>query len=405
MPTLIHFGAGNIGRAVIAPIFLDAGYEVIFVDVDEDVVKRINEVRHYRIVERQSGQDDVTVDVGPVSAVNGLRVDDVVSLIAGSDLVSTSVGGGALKHVAPVIARGITARRARAPGRTLDVIVAENLRDGAEVMTRLISDSLDGDCDWLDRVGVSAASIERAVPLMSSQERAEDLLRVICEPATGLIIDRKAFRGAVPAATDLTAVDDIRAYIDRKILIFNMAHAATAYVGNLHDPGLVTISDAIQVPEVKQRVRDCIAESATGLAGAYAHAYDMSDLLHYGDQLLGRFANEALRDTMTRVGRDLMRKLSRGDRMLGAMLSAAHQNCPCSGLAYALRAAFEFRRTDGEALRSDTEFLEHADHLGISGALTGLCGLRESDALDSRVMREIEQITLQAAGGLSPPCD
>ena len=59
------------------------------------------------------------------------------------------------------------------------------------------------------------------------------------------------------------------------------------------------------------------------------------------------------------------------------------------GKDYYFLSEEEFKKRLG-----NNEFLEHADHLGISGALTGLCGLRESDALDSRVMREIEQVTL-----------
>ena len=32
MPLYVHFGAGNIGRALAGPVFSRAGYEVVFVD-------------------------------------------------------------------------------------------------------------------------------------------------------------------------------------------------------------------------------------------------------------------------------------------------------------------------------------------------------------------------------------
>ena len=34
----LHFGAGNIGRGFIAPVLQENDYEVVFVDVDKDLI-------------------------------------------------------------------------------------------------------------------------------------------------------------------------------------------------------------------------------------------------------------------------------------------------------------------------------------------------------------------------------
>ena len=45
----IQFGAGNIGRGFTAQLFTESGYEVVFVDVVDEIVRLINERRSYPI--------------------------------------------------------------------------------------------------------------------------------------------------------------------------------------------------------------------------------------------------------------------------------------------------------------------------------------------------------------------
>ena len=48
MPKIaLHFGAGNIGRGFITPILQENGYEVVLVDVDSDLVNKLNTDQEY----------------------------------------------------------------------------------------------------------------------------------------------------------------------------------------------------------------------------------------------------------------------------------------------------------------------------------------------------------------------
>ena len=50
MKLAVHFGAGNIGRGFVAPILQANDYRVVFVDVNTDLVKQINEERRYTVI-------------------------------------------------------------------------------------------------------------------------------------------------------------------------------------------------------------------------------------------------------------------------------------------------------------------------------------------------------------------
>ena len=45
----LHFGAGNIGRGFIAPVLQENDYEVVFVDVDKDLINKINTLKEYKV--------------------------------------------------------------------------------------------------------------------------------------------------------------------------------------------------------------------------------------------------------------------------------------------------------------------------------------------------------------------
>ena len=49
MKLAIHFGAGNIGRGFIAPVLQDNNYEVIFVDVNKQLIEQINLLKEYKV--------------------------------------------------------------------------------------------------------------------------------------------------------------------------------------------------------------------------------------------------------------------------------------------------------------------------------------------------------------------
>lgn len=130
MKRLVQWGAGNIGRSFIGQIFARNGYDVVFIDIDTTLVNLLNERRSYT-VEIVSDTVQETIEVQNVSAVDGTNQAAVISAIVHADVLSVSVGKTVLPKIAPLLAQAIVERYLHYPSYPLDVIIAENIHDGA----------------------------------------------------------------------------------------------------------------------------------------------------------------------------------------------------------------------------------------------------------------------------------
>jgi mannitol-1-phosphate 5-dehydrogenase len=391
MPTLVQFGAGNIGRSFIGQLFATSGYEVIFIDVAKPLVEALNARREYNIVIKRSSAADEVLTIRNVYALDGNDHAAVAEAVADTDYVATSVGLGALPHIFPVLARGIELRAQRYPGRPLDIIIAENIHDGARYFRQSLEELLPPGFPLAENVGLVETSIGKMVPIMRKEDLATDPLLLFAEEYNELIVDKHGFRGLLPQIPTLNPVENIKAYVDRKLFIHNLGHAAAAYFGFSQSPGTRYIWQALELPGLASKVRTAMRQSAAALVREYPNDLTLASLEGHIDDLLRRFANKALGDTIYRVGRDLYRKLARNDRLIGAILLAARHDLPYSVIAEAVRAAISFRAVDeeGRLYPRDTEFIANEVPKGLAGILRDVCGLRESDVIDREVIARI----------------
>ena len=384
MKKLIQFGAGNIGRSFIGQLFARSGYEVVFVDVSDTLVRVLNEKKEYRLVVKRNDRDDEVIPVRNVRAVNGNDSIVVAREIADADCIATSVGKNALRFVFPNLARGIALREKIFPGRTLDIIIAENIHGGSAFFSKELSSLLGAEFRFAERVGLVETSIGKMVPIMRAQDLETDPLWVFAEEYNELIVDGTGFRGSLPDIPSLKPVDDIGAYVDRKLYIHNMGHAAAAYLGHARDASLVFIWEALEIPEVFANVERAMKQSAAALLAEYPAVFTRGTLEAHIADLLYRFGNRALGDTIFRVGRDLERKLDKSDRLIGAALLAEKHGLPWDGIAGAIEAAVEFRGTDesGNLFPADFAFVSKAAGKTVEEIL------REAGRLDAGVPAE-----------------
>ncbi len=100
-------------------------------------------------------------------------------------------------------------------------------------------------------------------------------------------------------------------------------------------------------------------ESANVLLNLYPEDFTIEDLTVHIDDLLSRFSNEYLGDTIFRIGCDLFRKLGVEDRFTGVIQHALDNGLAYDKILYAYVCGYHFRATDeqGKLFPGDAEFL------------------------------------------------
>ena len=382
MPLYVHFGAGNIGRALAGVIFSRAGYEVVFVDAVPEIVEALHRRRSYRVVVKDTLPPGAA-DAFDVTGVDGIAVQDaeaVKAAVARADLIGTAVGAAHLPGVLKAIAAGVPAR----DGKPVSILFCENLHGLSAMARETLALHLPPGFPLAERVGLVETSIGKMVPLMPLEVRKRDPLEVWGEAYNAIIADRNGFVGPVPdGVAGLELKNCFQAYVDRKLYIHNLGHATCACHGFLK--GYRLICDAVSDAEVQAETRTVMMGSARALQRRYPAELTASGLTEHVEDLLRRFGNRALGDTVFRVGRDLPRKLAPGDRFIGGLRLVQEEGGDVAPVCRAIAAALRFAATDeaGQPFPPDAAFRERFSREGAA-ALCGHCGfdpVRDADVL------------------------
>lgn len=371
----VMYGGGNIGRGFIGATLSQSGYAVTFIDVAEPVVKALRE-KHCYPVRYVSGEGSEDVWIQNVTAVNGNDTEAAAEAIASCDIMATAVGARILKFIVPNIIAGLRKRWARTDA-PLNIIICENLNDANKILEGMLKAQLsEEEQNVFDaRVGLVEASIGRMVPVQTEEMKDGDPMRVCVERYGFLSVDLDAFKGPVPEISNLVPYAPFDFYIKRKLFIHNMGHATCAYLGGYI--GRKYIYQAIDDPEILSIVENAMLESAMALHKKYGVELDQL-LLHITD-LLGRFRNEALKDTCKRVGGDPARKLGAADRLIGAGLLCLEQGITPAYIAVgAAGAVYRYLNETGTEQSMDA----------AGQVLAEVSGLRENHPLAELVLTQ-----------------
>ena len=331
----VIFGAGNVGRGLLGQVFSEAGLEVVFVDVADQLIAALNHDRGYlHITVDNDSRHEVVIT--PVRAVRADDPDAVREALLDAAVAATCVGSRVLPAVCRTIAPALLAR-IRAGRPPLNLLLAENLHGAAaKVHDWLQEAEPELNDSLLAGVGLVSTSIGRMIPAPGAAIARRGVAAIEVEPYRFLPIDASAVRGDFPTipAVVVDPTVDFDFYSDRKLFLHNMGHAACAYLGRLC--GDTYVWQTIARPELRAIVRGAMLESMCALASHYRRP--AGPLLDHVDDLLHRFANRALGDTNERVGRDPRRKLAAEDRFVGAIALCRQEGIAARHISVGLAA-------------------------------------------------------------------
>lgn len=377
----VIYGAGSIGRGFIGQLFSESGFEVVFIDQNKELIDRLNERKSYpiRFVKDTRNWE---ISVLHVRGVWSSDMEAVLDEISTTDVMATSVGKNVLPAIAPVIASALKLRWERSVDTPLNIIVCENMVQANVYLGELIAGHLTGSETALFRkkTGMVETCIGRNVPVMSPRLQDGDPLRVIAEDYSELPIDRSSWLGGLLKIKHMVPCEPFDFPIRKKLFMYNMAHAVTAYLGDILDiPALAT---AIQIPAIRYITSKALQEISIGMAHEYDQ--DLEALLLYSDELLYRFGNRQLGISVKRVAQDPIRKLGTNDRLMGAAgLCLKHGVFPAH-IAVGIAAAFYYHYAPDEESQTLRSYIERE---GIGKALDKYSGIGPRHPLRQTVLK------------------
>ncbi|PWC07053.1 mannitol-1-phosphate 5-dehydrogenase [Mycetocola zhujimingii] len=335
----VHFGAGNIGRGFVGLLLHDAGYEVVFADVNAELIDALNAAPSYEVHEVGDGGSDRTV-TGYRAVNSATNENELIAEIQTADVVTTAVGPNILKFVAPVIARALALRDSGLP--PLAVMACENAINATDLLRTEIQSSVAPE-QWealAPRAVFANTAVDRIVP---GQDPAAGI-DVTVEAFYEWVIESGPFGDALPEIPGATFVDALGPYIERKLFTVNTGHATAAYYG--FAAGIDKISDVLANSGVADAVRHVLEETSALLV--VKHGIDAEVQREYREKILTRFANPHLPDTVQRVGRQPLRKLSRNERFISPAAELAERGLSHTALLDAIGKALGFEVADDE---------------------------------------------------------
>ncbi len=375
MKQAIMIGAGNIGRGFIGALLEKSGYHVTFADVAENLISAINERKSYtvHIQDKECAQWTVT-NISGISSAG----PELVDAIAGDcELITTAVGLRILPIVAKPIAAGIKARKAAGSTQILNVVACENAIRGTSQLRDAVYSNLEGaDLDYAkEYVGFADCAVDRIVPKASF----ENPLDVAVEQYTEWDVEKGGWKGERPEIQGLGWVDNLDAYLERKLFTLNSGHAICAYLGTLK--GCKTIVESIADPAIGHLVHQAMWESGEGLIKKFG--FDPDAHHAYIERIFARFQNPFLADETARVAREPIRKLAPTDRLIKPLTTAWSYGLPVDHLIFGAAAALRFDLPEDE---QSVELMAKIKADGAAAALETYTGLKPEDALFGRIL-------------------
>lgn len=386
MKEAVIFGAGNIGRGFIGQLYSESGYRVTFVDIDQPLLDALNEHGSYPI-HLVTNEITEKVTVGPVRALHSSQSEAVAEAVAQATIGATAVGARVLPHIAPLVAAGLARRAEAGFTQPLNLIICENLKGAAAVFRAMVSEQLPAryHAYMQDHLGFVDTVIGRMVPPPTPEMRQQDPALILVEPYKELPVDRAGFVGEIPTISGMLPCENFPAYTARKLYIHNCGHACLAYQG--YHQGYEYGYQALADPFIQDFVNTALNEAKAGIVAEYGvEAHWLEE--HITD-LLGRFTNRALGDTIFRLGRDPARKLAPHDRLVGAARLAEKAGVKPDALSLGIAAGYCFDPT-GDPIAVDLQ--RRLAEEGFNAVLAEVSGIQPGERLAAMIKAHYQDL-------------
>lgn len=323
----LHFGAGALGRGLIVPFLVSAGYSVTLVDADVQLIAALERDGGYPLLEVRDDDAPPRQRFVPIRGARSLAdTDGVRAAVDQADLVTTAVRVENLPSVAAWMRVGLAHRHAPAT-----VIACENAYRASRLLAAHVGPS--ESTSFLDAVVDRICQNEWPV---STLVRAEQYAEWAVEASDNDEVPSSAAR-----------VGAFDAYFDRKRYLVNTTADALAFLGNR--AGYRYLHEAASDDDLLTFCQPGFAELRSLLRTTYA--WSEADLAAYHARALKRLARPELARALDTVARDGSRKLDAEERFAAPALALLEAGTAPVGMAQLIGAISQNLGISGDDLK------------------------------------------------------
>lgn len=359
---VLIFGAGSTGRGHLAAVLYENGLRgITFVEKDPGLVAFLNARRSFKV--HLLGEQERTLEITDFSVLDQADRRSVNRALFKADLVLTAVCPENLGDVAPLIASGIKERKRLANRTFLNVLACENLDRASSLLKKHVFSLLSAEevVFGEECVGFPDVMISRVVPLAGKHPE-----RLVAEDYNEWVVEKENFKGPDPGFPGMELVENFQARLERKLWIHNGGHATVAYAA--WRKNYPYVHQALADPYIASFAGQVLDE--LGEIVARKHGFPLEEIRSYEQALVRRGSQEALRDEVSRVVRNPLRKLGIKDRLLGPAVYAAKHGLRHSGiLASIVNVTFYYQPDDSQSGRMQEIISRHGFRFFLSETL------------------------------------
>jgi mannitol-1-phosphate 5-dehydrogenase len=209
----------------------------------------------------------------------------------------------------------------------------------------------------------------------------------------------------IPNIKGWHVVDALKKYNERKLFTLNTGHAIAAYLGVLK--GKKTIDEAIEDKEIRDVVYGALQES--GQALVKKHGFMQRQHLFYINKMMMRYKvctpcpslllaivqstlfpqNPNVKDDVSRVGRQPLRKLGKQDRLVGPMVMCKEFGFETTNLPIGIAAALLY---DDSSDEQSKELQQTINDKGLENAVAEITGFEKGSEEHRRIVEAYNRL-------------
>lgn len=288
----IHFGAGNIGRGLIAQLYQENNIEMVFVDVSTETINKINELKTYQI---ECVPSNKKITINNIKGINSItQKQELIEELKNADMITTSIG---VNNIERILDNIIEALQKRTKENKLIFACFEN---GYLASQQMYQQVIDKDINLKNKIGYVNIIVDRLVP----NQLDKNSLNVKVEDFYSVWYSKENKDFCFPFKSAIE-VDNYNNFFKKKFYGVNGLHFLIALTGYHFNHKF--INDTINDLKALEMINSLIDELIYPIAKLTNQSEQ--DIKKYLSNNVIRFANNYLKDEIERVARNAKQKL------------------------------------------------------------------------------------------------